>query len=63
MNQLFSVAYSHVIIHSKDVFFSGICIILNAVSEKNNASTCIREIALATRSKIASFQNLLPANN
>jgi hypothetical protein len=44
MKQLFAVAYSRVIIHSKDVFFNCICIIPDAVSERNNASTCIHEI-------------------
>ncbi len=43
--------------------FGTICIIPDAVSERNNASTCICEITLAAQSKIASFQNLLLASN
>ena len=49
--------------HCKHSLFGCKCIIPGAVSERNNASTCILDIPPAGQSKTVSFQTGLPTNN
>ncbi len=49
--------------HYKDEFFVLHLYYSQCSQWEKNASTCICEIPLAVRSNIASFQNLLLANN